>query len=183
MSPENPHALHMGIAEQGKVLALQGNHKEALRHYREAMKLAVSHGAPEIFFRHHMLCAIESLERMGAHDEVLAYCTRVREHYEAHPPPNEMARKDRASAIEREGVVLFRAGRREEALLRFKEAIASAAPMKMPLSESLARWLVTGFHITPERLSGELDRHGYWSVCAGTVQKERALALPAMPLP
>ena len=29
--------LHYNIAEQGKLYATQGNHKEALRHYKEAL--------------------------------------------------------------------------------------------------------------------------------------------------
>ena len=31
--------VHYNVAEQGKVLALQGNHKEALRHYKEALRM------------------------------------------------------------------------------------------------------------------------------------------------
>ena len=54
-------SMHLGIAEAGKVHALAGRHPEALRHYREAIRLAVSSKAPEIFFRHYSQCVLESL--------------------------------------------------------------------------------------------------------------------------
>jgi tetratricopeptide (TPR) repeat protein len=35
----NKYKLHLGIAEKGKMYAVEGNHKEALRHYKEAIKM------------------------------------------------------------------------------------------------------------------------------------------------
>lgn len=177
----SPHAIHLGIAEQGKLHALRGDHKEALRHFREAMRLAVANEAPEVCFRHYMQCSIESLERMGAHDEVLQYCARVREHYRAHPPPHDLARKDLATTLEREGVVLTRMGRRDQALAALREA-KRVAPASLPLVEVLLRWLATGMQVSPARLDAELDRRGYWSVTPTTVDAQRAIVLP-MPSP
>ncbi|WVM91801.1 hypothetical protein ULG90_18100 [Halopseudomonas pachastrellae] len=49
-STDKAHQLHLGIAEQGKVLALAGRHADALQHYQEALRMAVSSRAPEVFF-------------------------------------------------------------------------------------------------------------------------------------
>lgn len=180
MTVVDPHVLHMGLAEQGKLHALRGDHEQALRHYREAMRLAVANEAPEVCFRHYMQCSIESLERMGAHEAVLAYCERVRVHYRAHPPPHELARKDWGTALEREGVVLARLGRRDDALASLREAKRVATPARLPLTEVLLRWLAAGMQFSAARLDAELDRHGYWSVGSATVQPARAIALPLM---
>jgi tetratricopeptide (TPR) repeat protein len=174
---------HAGIAERGKQLALGGAHVEALQHYREAMRYAVGAGAPELFLRHYTQCALESLERLGAWDEVLATCGRAREHYAAHPPATDVARKDLGSFLEREGVVLLRQGRHEQALERLAEAVQAARPSRLPLAETLAGWLRGGLQITADRLARELDRHRYWSVRAGTVRAHLAVALPHIPVP
>src|SRR5215212_2230092 len=86
------HRLHLGIAEQGKVHALKGDHGSALTHYREAIRMAVSSGAPEVFFRHYMECTLESLERMGSLREVLEYCDRAIAHYAELMPNSEEQR-------------------------------------------------------------------------------------------
>jgi tetratricopeptide (TPR) repeat protein len=172
-------ALHIGLAERGKQLALQKKHIEALRHYREAMRHATVHSAPEVFLRYYTQCALESLERLGAWDEVLATCGRAREHYAAHPPADDIARKDRGSFLEREGVVLLRLGRREEAASCFTEAITAARPCRLPLAETLGRWLRSNLHIAPDRLDHELTRQRYWSVRPDNIRADLAIALPA----
>jgi hypothetical protein len=174
----NPHVLHAGLAEQGKLHALRGDHAGALRHFREAMRLAVANGAPEVCFRHYMQCTIESLERKGAHGDVLAYCERVREHYRENPPPNELARKDLGATIERQAVVLLRVGRAEDALVCLREATAVTAPSRLPLADVLHRWVASRMHVSAARLDAELVRHGYWSVTPATVRAERAIELP-----
>lgn len=176
-------APHAGIAERGKELALRGAHVEALQHYREAMRYAAAAGAPELFLRHYTQCALESLERLGAWDEVLATCGRAREHYAAHPPAHDVARKDLGSFMEREGVVLLRQGRAQAALERLDEAVRAARPCRLPLAETLAGWLRAGLHVTPDRLSRELDRHRYWSVRPGTLRAHLAVPLPPIPVP
>ncbi len=176
-------APHAGIAERGRQLALAGQHVEALQHYREAMRYALAAGAPELCLRHYTQCALESLERLGAWDEVLATCERARHHYARNPPASDVTRKDLGSFLEREGVVLLRMGRRDEALERFTRAAEAAHPCRMPLAQTLARWLRAGLQVTPDRLSRELDRQLYWSVRAGTLRPDLAVALPPIPVP
>jgi hypothetical protein len=170
--------IHMRLAEHGKQLALAGKHVDALQHYRQAMQQASDVGVPEVFMRHYTQCALESLERMAALDEVLATCDRARQHYVSHPPEGEVAQKDRASFLEREGVVLLRLGRRDEARTRLNEAIAAAKPGRVPLAETLASWLRANLYIDRERLERAIVRQKYWSVRADSVRAEWALALP-----
>jgi tetratricopeptide (TPR) repeat protein len=176
-------ALHPGIAERGKQLALSGEHVDALTHYREAMRQATRTGAPEVFLRHYTQCALESLERMGALDEVLATCERAREHYRANPPADGVARRDLGNFLEREAVVLLRMGRRDDAATRLREAIDAVRPLRLPLAETLAGWLRANLHVAPHRLERELDRHLYWSVRAATLRPDLASAVPAIPSP
>lgn len=171
--------LHVGLAEHGKQQALAGQHAEALRHYREAMKRATAEAAPEVFLRHYTQCALESLERMGAWDEVLAACDNAAKHYRQHPPRDEVARKDRASFLERAGVVLLRQQRLQAAQQHFLQAIAAAEPLPMPLSRTLLGWLRSHLHLSTERLEAELVRQTYWSVRADRTRREWAVALPA----
>lgn len=53
MNTSASHTVHLSIAETGKLFALKNNHVQALKHYREAIQLAVSSKAPEVFFRHY----------------------------------------------------------------------------------------------------------------------------------
>ena len=176
-------APHAGIAERGRQLALAGQHVEALRHYREAMRYALAAGAPELCLRHYTQCALESLERLGAWEEVMATCARAREHYAEHPPASDLTRKDLGSFLEREGVVMLRMGRPDQAAERFARAVEAARPARMPLAETLAGWLRAGLQVTPDRLARELDRQLYWSVRAGTLRPALAVALPPIPAP
>ena len=47
--------LHLQIAENGKVLALRGDHKEALRHYKEAMRMCQTAENSEVLLQHDSL--------------------------------------------------------------------------------------------------------------------------------
>lgn len=186
--------LHIGLAERGKLLALQNQHIEALRYYRQAMQHATTvmqsdpaqeasldrRRALELCLRHYTQCALESLERMGAYDEVLATCERAQEHYDASPPRDDVARKDCGSFHERRGVVNLRRNQRKEATTQFEAAIAAAAPSKLPLSETLLRWLRSNLHLSKDRLEGELTRQHYWSVRADRVRNDWAQAVPGL---
>ena len=101
----------MGIAEQGKVHALRGDHAVALLYYRHAIHMTVQTHDSEIFFRHYLECVMESLEQTGSYPEVLAYCAKAIEFYAQNPPPNPLAQRDLAHIYERQGVVLLKSGR------------------------------------------------------------------------
>lgn len=171
-------ALHARVAEQGKVLALEGEHAEALRHYREALRLATRDGAPELVLRHYAWCVLESLERSEAFEDVLAFCERVEAHYAQRTPDSELARLDLASHRERQGLALLKLERTAQARERLESAVALAGPGRLPLSERVLSWLRGGLHVDARRLVLEQERHRYWSVRPGAVDPSIALPLP-----
>lgn len=172
--------LHMGIAEQGKAYALAGNHTLALAYYRHAMHMAVRAKEPEVFFRHYLECIIESLEHMGAYQEVLEYCAKAIQFYAEHPPPNPLALKDLVHVYERQGAVLLKQGEKEQAALAFEQAMVllKGSGGVSPLIQNLLRWIKTGMHIEPRRVLAEQQRARYFSVRRDTVDPERAIKLP-----
>lgn len=172
------NAMHAGIAEQGKVHALRGEHDEALRHYREAMRLAVEDGAPEVCFRHYTQCVLESLELLGAWEEILAFCERAEDHYADNPPPNPLAQLDLASIRERRAVVLLHQGHVDRALPVLEQALEQLPPAALPLARTLHRWLRSGLRVDPRRLRQEQERHRYFVVRREGVDPRRAIALP-----
>lgn len=171
-------ALHYGIAEAGKVHAVAGRHDEALRHYREAMRLAVEGGAEEVFFRHYTQCVLESLERLGHFDEVLAFCERAEGHYEANPPPHELAVLDRATHWERRGAVLLQADRGDEARDALEQAVSLAGKGRLPLAETLLGWVRRGLRVDARRLRAEQERREYFVVRKDSLDPSRAVELP-----
>ncbi len=170
--------LHVGLTEQGKLHALAGEHRLALAHYREAMAVAVRAGEPEVFFRHSLECALESLELLGAYDEVLVYCDRAIAHYRKQPPAHAVATRDLAHVHQRRALVLLKRGEREAA----REDLAACLrlqPGSMPLASTLQRWVAGGLHFDPARIVAEQHRHQAFCVRRDTVAPERAIPLPA----
>ena len=183
MTADKPGSLHAGVAEHGKVCALRDDHVSALMHYREAMSMAVRQKAPEVVFRHYLECALESLEHMGAYSELLAYCDRAIEHYDLHPPESPLARFDLASIHQRRGVALLKQGERDAAARALDAACADArtAEARLPLAETLLRWLRARLTVSVERIGAEQARHHYFSVRRETVIPSRAVPLPGRP--
>ena len=174
------HEMHLGIAEAGKVHALARRHAEALRHYREAMRLAVAARAPEVFFRHYLQCTLESLELMESYDEVIRLCAEADAHYQRHGHPLELHRRDHAAILERLGLVRLKAGVEgaEEALRR---AVALAGPGVLPLAEETLGWLARRLTPTPGRITDAQRRRRYFTVRPDQVDPARARPLPPDP--
>lgn len=173
MSPDTAQA-HLSIAEAGKRAALRGDHRTALGHYREAMRMAVSSGAPEVFFRHYLEATLESLELMNEFDSVFEYCERAFEHYREHPPEHPIAWLDLASIHQRHASVLLKQGQVGPARVAFEQAIdiAARAPARLPLAEALVGWLRRGLVVSPERVVAEQRRWAYFSVRPETVKND-----------
>lgn len=172
--------LHRGLAEQGKMHAVAGDHAMALLHYRHAMRLAVSNGAPEVFFRHYLECVIESLEQTEAFDEVLEYCHRARQLYAEHPPQNEISRRDLAHIFQRQGIVQFRCGEKQAACDSLRTAVEIVAPdrQKLPLAQQLLAWIERGFHIDSTALARLQKQHRYYAVRQELIDPSIAVSLP-----
>jgi len=162
---------HLQIAEAGKLAALRGDHRAALGHYREAIRLAVTSGAPEVFFRHYLEATLESLELSGAFDDVLAYCDRAIAHYVEHPPANVLAELDLASIHQRRGVILVKRSEVAPARAALEQAVAGAARIgaRLELAERVLDWLRRGLAVTAPRLLAEQRRLRYFSVRPDTV--------------
>jgi tetratricopeptide (TPR) repeat protein len=171
--------LHLRIAEAGKVAALAGNHAEALRHYREAIRLSVSTGAPDVFFRHYTQCVLESLERTGSYADVIEYCTRADEHYLSFDHLNPLQRRDHGATLERLGAVLLKAGRPDDALTVLQRAVQIAGSGALPLSEELVGWLRRGLRPDASRITQLQDLHRYFTVRPELVDASLATKLPA----
>jgi tetratricopeptide (TPR) repeat protein len=172
--------LHYHVAEQGKLHALKGEHAEALRHYREALRLAAQHGEPEVCMRHYAWCVLESLERSGALEDVLALCQRVEAHYAQHPPTTELARLDRAAHQERQGLALAKRGRTAMAREQLEAAVGLAGAGRLPLAERVLGWLRGGLHVDARRLALEQEQHRYWTVRPEAVNPSIAVPLPSL---
>lgn len=173
------HHLHLGLAEQGKILALGGDHVEALRHYREAIRLAVSGKAPEVFFRHYTQCVLESLELQGSFDEVIRFCRDADQHYRGHAQLLPVQRRDHGAILERLGVVLLKQGQRDEGRTVLQEACRIAGERALPLAEEVLAWMQRGLHVDARRLTGSQRRHHYFVVRSDQVDRRRARSLPA----
>lgn len=170
--------LHLGIAEQGKVCALANRHSEALQHYQEALRLAVSSGAPEVFFRHYTQCVMESLERSGELDSVLRYCDDAEAHYHTLDSPLPLVARDRAENLQRRGCVLLRQGHIDDALQSLQQAVELTAAKALPLATELLGWARRGLTIGERQLQEAQRRHDYFIVRKGLVDPQRAIQLP-----
>ncbi|MEE4301007.1 MAG: hypothetical protein V2J24_16320 [Pseudomonadales bacterium] len=173
------HALHLGVAEAGKVHALAHRHDEALRHYREALRVAVSAGAPEVFFRHYTQCVLESLELMGEHEEVIRFCEAADAHYEQVGHAVPLQRRDHAALLERLGANRLKAGDAEGAGEALRRAVELAGSGAQPLAEQLLGWLARHLEAGTERITAAQRRSGYFTVRPDQVDPDRARPLEA----
>lgn len=175
---ESSIRLHLGIAEQGKLLALKGQHEPALSHYREALRMAVSSSAPEVFFRHYTQCVMESLERSGTLDAVLRYCDEAEAHYQRLASPLPLVARDRAENHQRRASILLRMGRKEEAIEALEQALAIAGTHPLPLAREVLGWIRRGLDVGARQLDEAQRRHRYYIVRKELVDPARAIALP-----
>ncbi len=174
MKHESAHQIHLSIAETGKLYALKGDHKEALRHYQEAMRLAVSSGAPEVFFRHYTQCVLESLELTHEFDEIIRFCNDAHEHYNKLNLNSTLHRRDHGSILERLGMVQLKKGDTEAGRAALEAAQKVAGKGVLPATEEVLGWLIRGFTVDMTRLLQSQRRHHYFVVRADTVDSTRA---------
>ena len=170
---------HLAIAEQGKVYALEGQHAAALAYYREAIRLTVQAGEPEIVFRHYLECVLESLERIGSYAEVLDYCDKALDLL-AGAPVTEQTALERAHVFQRQGAVLLKSGNRDAAAAALRKAVelAAAHGFSLALANTLLAWLDRGLQVDARRVAAEQERANYFNVRRDTVDRARAVKLP-----
>ena len=178
MSDPNRHILHLSLAEHGKLCLLRGDGGEALRHFREALRLCVSAKAPEVFFRHYTQCVLEALEKAGSFAEIAGYCREADAFYAARDLDDAFHRKDHGAILERLGIALIRLDDREAAVAALTRAIDRAGPGVLPLAEELLGWLRRGYAVSGERIAQLQQRHRYFVIREGSVDAALARALP-----
>jgi hypothetical protein len=178
---------HVGLAEAGKAAALRGDHANALLRYRDAMRLAAELDAPDVFRRHYLEIALESLELLEEFDSVLEYCDRAIAHYTGHPPQSDVASLDLASIHQRKGAVLMKmagapSGRsgRPDARDAAREALGQAIAIgerigaRLELARLLYGWIARGLAVPADRITREQRRLRYFSVRPDTVRPSSA---------
>lgn len=174
--------LHYNIAEQGKVYATQGNHKEALRHYKEALRMSQQVPKSDIFFQHYSQCAMESLEQMEAYNDVIIFCDKcitfmeTKDDLQEHP----IFIKYLASLWERKAIQYLFLNKKEDAIEAFEQAIDVIKPHKLPLAQELHNWCKRGYTISKQQIEGLLKKHQYHTVRKENVNTQIAVELPEM---
>lgn len=175
--------VHLGIAEQGKLYALEGKHELALAYYREAIRLTVQAGEPEIVFRHYLECVLESLELMGSYHEVLDYCDKAIDLLTSREA-SAQTEAELAHVYQRRGAVQLKSGNREAAVESFRKAVqfGGTQGLALPLAQALLGWVERGLQVDTRRVLAEQQRAHYFNVRHDTVDRTRAVKLPNEPL-
>jgi len=175
------HNIHFSIAETGKCLALKGRHRDALQHYREALRLAVSSCAPEIFFRHYTQCVLESLELTGEYKEIIEFCRHADIHYASLDLHGSLHRRDHGSVLERLGLAHLKNGDMEQGREALEKARDVAGDGVLPITDEVLGWLKRGFRVDTGRILSSQRKHKYFVVRHGQVDPKRAKPLKSLP--
>lgn len=179
-SQNQSHSIHLSIAETGKLLALKGKHKDALQHYREALRLAVSSKAPEIFFRHYTQCVLESLELTGEYKEIIEFCTNADIHYTSLDLHSSLHRRDHGSVLERLGLTQLKNGDVEQGRVALEKARKIAGHGVLPITDEVLGWLKRGFRVDTGRILSSQRKHNYFVVRHGQVDPNKARPLKSL---
>lgn len=173
MTSTKVHQLHAGIAERGKLYALKGEHRQALACYRQALQMAQSVRAPQIFARHYLHCVLESLEHLGAYTQAAALAQEAANAVPHQEHASDFQRRDQAHLLERQGVNILKDGRVEEARKILKAALEIDSTLA--LARQLLDWTSRGLALSPARIMQAQRGSGYFTVRADTVNPARAV--------
>ncbi|PTX59778.1 hypothetical protein C8N46_10888 [Kordia periserrulae] len=169
--------LHYRIAERGKMHALDKNYKEALRHYKEAMKLTQQEKDSELFYQHYSQCVMETLELSGAYDQVISFCENYREFLQD-KEQNVLVRKHKAFVSERQAIQHVLKEEQEEAKALLQDIQKDLGKGKQPITDELLGWLVRGYKVNKDQLTKLQRKHNYFIVRKESVNPKIAMDLP-----
>ncbi len=175
--------MHFRIVEQGKIHALEGNHSEALRHYREGIRMCETEIGADFFFQHYGQCAMESLELMGAHQEVISFCEKTLAFLDDKKEQSDYLKKYYANIAERAAIQFLFLEDKAEAIHHFNEVKQLIGLKKQPLTAQLLTWAQRGYTITKKQLTDTQKRFGYFIVRKENIKPEIAVQLPEMAMP
>ncbi len=173
------HLQHLGIAEAGKLHALAHRHVEALRHYREALRIATASRAPAVFARHYTQCVLESLELIGSYSEVIRVCEEVDAHYTREGHALRLHRHDHAAHLERLGLARLKAGETAAGAQALQRAVALAGAGGLPLAEEVLGWVERRLTVSAARITVAQRARRYFTVRRDQVDVGRAVPLPS----
>jgi len=178
MKKDTIYMLHLGIAEKGKMNAVQGNHKEALRHYREAIKMTQGQEMGEMFFQHYMQCTLESLELMGDYDAVLNYCMKLMELLDS-KEKSEFISKNKIETWQRMAFQYLHKDNPETAKEYLMKIVKEAGNGKLKMAEILLNWINRKYKITKKQILDLQNENHYFIVNKNNLKPEIAIELPS----
>lgn len=174
---DTKYSFHLGIAEKGKIYAVASNHKEALRHYKEAIKMTQNQVNGEMFFQHYIQCAMESMELMGAYEEVINYCEKFLDLLDT-KEQTEIIVKYKADVLQRMAIQFLYKEDKEEAKALFQIVQKTIGIGKQKLTDELLNWLLRGYNINPKQILEMQKKYQYFIVNKDNLKPEIAIELP-----
>ena len=169
--------LHYRLAERGKMHALDKNHKEALRHYQEALRLTQQQKESELFFQHYCQCIMESMELSGANDQVISFCEEYRS-FLSEKEQDMLIKKHNAFVSERQAIQHILKEESEQAKALLLQIQADLGKGAQPLADELLNWLLRGYKISQEQVRRLQHKHNYFIVRKESVNPKIAMDLP-----
>jgi len=169
--------VHVAIAEQGKLHALQAQHPKAMQYYKHAMQMALQAEDDPQYVNHYLGCLLESLEHTGKYADIIAYCDKMIERGQL-IASKDFELESLSMLYLRKGIILLKAGQLEEGLSALDAAIETRSGKGPELAQTLLFMHNSGLKLNMERIEAEQQRTGYFMVEAGQVKAEIAMALP-----
>lgn len=172
--------LHNGVAEKGKLFAIQGNHKEAIRYYKEAIRMCRTLPNAEEFIHHYNICIMESLELMESYNEVIEFCDKCLDFLKIKDSlkNNLFVKNYAASVLERKGIQFLLLNEKEKAIDSFKSVQHHIDIKLMPLTNELLNWALRGLTITHKQILELQKKYLYFIVRKDAVNVKIAVELP-----
>lgn len=171
------NVLHFGLAERGKIYQLEGNYKEALRHYREAIRLVQGKENGDIFFQHYSQCVMEALECSGAQNEVIDYCEKFLDFLDQ-KEDSDIVKNYKALIWEKLGVQYLILNEKEEAAIAFKNVQTIVGKGVQKLADEMLNWIQRGYLLTSKQIKDAQLKHYYFIVTKDKLVPEYAIDLP-----
>ena len=172
------HAFHLGIAEKGKIYCLQGNYKEALRHFKEAIKMTQNQKNGDIFFQHYSQCVMEILELSGAYDDVINYCEKILIFLKTKNDKPKIVEAYTNFLLEKIAIQYVLKNESSEALDVLKQIKDTSKNVKKPISDSLFNWLQRGYQISTRQIHDLQNKNNYFIIRKETTNPKIAIELP-----
>ncbi len=179
MKTKKTQMLHLRIAEKGKLLCLEGNYKEALRHFGEALKIMQKEKGSELFFQHYTQCVMETLEKSGSYDDVISYCERYVTFLDAKNSKNPFIDRHYARIFEKKAIQYLLKGNNQIALQLLELAQHKAGKGKQPITDELLKWVQKGYQISKRQVESVQKKFNYFIIRKDLVNPEIAVELPS----